>query len=199
MSAGPSPSVMSEEVARFDALGDAWWDVDGPMAPLHRVNPVRIAWARDLIAAAFQARGADGNPARRDQPSRRRLRRRVVRRAFGAHRRGRRRRRSGAGRDRGRAPPCRGHRREARLSRRDGGRALRGAVALRRREHDGGDRACRRSEGLRCGRGRAHQAGRPLPRLDLEPHAARASRSPSSGPNTCCAGSSRERTIGSNS
>src|SRR6202451_2071672 len=44
MSARPSPSIMSEEVARFEALGDRWWDPDGPMAPLHRVNPVRIGW-----------------------------------------------------------------------------------------------------------------------------------------------------------
>jgi 2-polyprenyl-6-hydroxyphenyl methylase / 3-demethylubiquinone-9 3-methyltransferase len=57
MSAGPSPSVMSGEVARFEALGDAWWDSDGPMAPLHRLNPVRISWARDLIVRHFK-RGA---------------------------------------------------------------------------------------------------------------------------------------------
>ena len=36
--ARPSPSVIAEEVARFDALGDAWWDPDGPMAPLHRLT-----------------------------------------------------------------------------------------------------------------------------------------------------------------
>ena len=62
MSAGPSPSVMSEEVARFDALGDAWWDVDGPMAPLHRVNPVRIAWARDLMQRHFRLDAPTGTP-----------------------------------------------------------------------------------------------------------------------------------------
>jgi 2-polyprenyl-6-hydroxyphenyl methylase/3-demethylubiquinone-9 3-methyltransferase len=45
---------MSAEVARFEALGDAWWDEDGPMAPLHRLNPVRIAWARDLIVRHFK-------------------------------------------------------------------------------------------------------------------------------------------------
>ena len=32
------------EVARFDALADAWWDPAGPMAPLHAMNPVRIGW-----------------------------------------------------------------------------------------------------------------------------------------------------------
>ena len=65
MSAGPSQSVMSEEVARFDALGDAWWDLDGPMAPLHRLNPIRIAWARDPIVRHFKLEGASRRVARR--------------------------------------------------------------------------------------------------------------------------------------
>ena len=47
-------SVISEEVERFDALGDDWWDPSGPMAPLHKINPVRIAWLRDSIAAHFR-------------------------------------------------------------------------------------------------------------------------------------------------
>src|SRR6202021_2869704 len=49
MSVRPSPSIKSEEVARFEALGDTWWDPEGPMAPLHRVNPIRIGWARALF------------------------------------------------------------------------------------------------------------------------------------------------------
>src|SRR5580658_6703524 len=60
MMAGPSPSVMSEEVARFDALGDAWWDADGPMAPLHRLNPVRVGWARDAIVRHFKLEATAG-------------------------------------------------------------------------------------------------------------------------------------------
>src|ERR1700722_20912496 len=52
-------SVISEEVARFAALGDNWWDPAGPMAPLHRINPLRIAWLRDAIAAHFR-RSGDG-------------------------------------------------------------------------------------------------------------------------------------------
>jgi 2-polyprenyl-6-hydroxyphenyl methylase/3-demethylubiquinone-9 3-methyltransferase len=62
MSAGHSSSVMSEEVARFEALGDTWWDVDGPMAPLHRLNPVRIGWARDLIVRHFKPEAPAGAP-----------------------------------------------------------------------------------------------------------------------------------------
>jgi len=55
-------SIISEEVRRFDDLGAQWWDPAGPMAPLHRINPVRIAWLRDAIAAHFghTPRGDDG-------------------------------------------------------------------------------------------------------------------------------------------
>ena len=55
-------SIISEEVRRFDDLGAQWWDPTGPMAPLHKINPVRIAWLRDTIAGHFGAtpRGNDG-------------------------------------------------------------------------------------------------------------------------------------------
>ncbi len=62
MSVRPSPSIMSDEVARFEALGDTWWDPDGPMAPLHRVNPIRIGWARDLIVRHFKLETGVGAP-----------------------------------------------------------------------------------------------------------------------------------------
>jgi len=38
-------SVVAEEIARFGALADRWWDVSGPMAPLHAMNPLRTGWA----------------------------------------------------------------------------------------------------------------------------------------------------------
>jgi 2-polyprenyl-6-hydroxyphenyl methylase/3-demethylubiquinone-9 3-methyltransferase len=62
MSAEQSPSLVAQEVARFDALGDAWWDLDGPMAPLHRLNPVRIGWARDAIVRHFKLEATAGGP-----------------------------------------------------------------------------------------------------------------------------------------
>lgn len=40
----PAMSVSAEEVARFDALATRWWDPNGPMRPLHRMNPARIDW-----------------------------------------------------------------------------------------------------------------------------------------------------------
>jgi len=41
------------EVARFSRLAGQWWDPHGPMAPLHRFNPVRLAYIRDRAAAHF--------------------------------------------------------------------------------------------------------------------------------------------------
>jgi len=46
-------SVSADEIARFDALAARWWDPDGPMRPLHRMNPVRIGWIHDRIRARF--------------------------------------------------------------------------------------------------------------------------------------------------
>ena len=41
------------EVARFQAIADEWWDARGKFRPLHRINPVRIAFIRDRLAAHF--------------------------------------------------------------------------------------------------------------------------------------------------
>jgi 2-polyprenyl-6-hydroxyphenyl methylase/3-demethylubiquinone-9 3-methyltransferase len=43
-----------EEVARFDALASEWWDPNGPMRPLHRMNPARIAWITARIAQRYR-------------------------------------------------------------------------------------------------------------------------------------------------
>ncbi|GAB4183785.1 MAG: bifunctional 2-polyprenyl-6-hydroxyphenol methylase/3-demethylubiquinol 3-O-methyltransferase UbiG [Thalassobaculales bacterium] len=42
-------SIDTAEVARFDALAGQWWDLDGPMRALHRLNPVRVAFLRDTL------------------------------------------------------------------------------------------------------------------------------------------------------
>ena len=51
-------TVDESEVARFSRLSSQWWDPDGPMAPLHRLNPVRLGYIRDHAAAHF---GRDPN------------------------------------------------------------------------------------------------------------------------------------------
>jgi 2-polyprenyl-6-hydroxyphenyl methylase / 3-demethylubiquinone-9 3-methyltransferase len=46
-------SVDDDEVARFSRLSGQWWDAHGPMAALHKFNPVRLAYIRDRSAAHF--------------------------------------------------------------------------------------------------------------------------------------------------
>src|ERR1700730_16563651 len=45
----PATTVDDDEVARFSALADEWWDPRGKMAPLHKLNPVRRRYIRDLV------------------------------------------------------------------------------------------------------------------------------------------------------
>ena len=42
-------SVIGEEIARFDALAANWWDPQGPMRPLHMMNPPRAAWVAERV------------------------------------------------------------------------------------------------------------------------------------------------------
>lgn len=41
-------TVDSAEISRFSELAATWWDENGPMKPLHKMNPVRLAYIRDL-------------------------------------------------------------------------------------------------------------------------------------------------------
>lgn len=40
-----------DEIAKFQAFAETWWDAEGAMAPLHKINPVRIGFIRDQICA----------------------------------------------------------------------------------------------------------------------------------------------------
>ncbi len=58
MSSTPIPAPASGtvddgEVARFTAMAEAWWDPAGKFKPLHRFNPVRLAFMRRVLAAHF--------------------------------------------------------------------------------------------------------------------------------------------------
>ena len=46
-------SADAEEIAKFARGADAWWQPRGPMAPLHRLNPACLAFARAAACAAF--------------------------------------------------------------------------------------------------------------------------------------------------
>jgi 2-polyprenyl-6-hydroxyphenyl methylase/3-demethylubiquinone-9 3-methyltransferase len=51
-------TIDRDETARFAALAHDWWDEDGAMAPLHRMNPVRLRFLRDRLCAHFGRDGA---------------------------------------------------------------------------------------------------------------------------------------------
>ena len=42
-------TTLAAERAKFDALASRWWDPDGPMKPLHRMNPLRTGWIADRL------------------------------------------------------------------------------------------------------------------------------------------------------
>jgi 2-polyprenyl-6-hydroxyphenyl methylase/3-demethylubiquinone-9 3-methyltransferase len=48
-----SASVDPEEVARFSAIAADWWNPNGKFAPLHRLNPARLAFIREQALARF--------------------------------------------------------------------------------------------------------------------------------------------------
>jgi 2-polyprenyl-6-hydroxyphenyl methylase/3-demethylubiquinone-9 3-methyltransferase len=50
------------EIARFNALARRWWDPDGPMKPLHRLNPVRLGFIRTEALGAFGRNARQGRP-----------------------------------------------------------------------------------------------------------------------------------------
>lgn len=46
-------TIDAAELARFEALGETWWDPKGPMAPLHAINPIRLGFLRDVMVRHF--------------------------------------------------------------------------------------------------------------------------------------------------
>ena len=46
-------SIDAAEVAKFSAMAEEWWDPAGKFAPLHKFNPVRLAFIRDMAAGHF--------------------------------------------------------------------------------------------------------------------------------------------------
>ena len=46
-------TLSDAEIARFDALADAWWAPRGPMAPLHQMNPLRADWVAMQVRRHF--------------------------------------------------------------------------------------------------------------------------------------------------
>src|ERR1700757_1141559 len=55
-------TVDPAEIERFARIAEEWWDPHGKFAPLHRLNPVRLAFIRDHAAAHWQRDALSGAP-----------------------------------------------------------------------------------------------------------------------------------------
>jgi 2-polyprenyl-6-hydroxyphenyl methylase / 3-demethylubiquinone-9 3-methyltransferase len=55
-------SILPEEAAHFGAMASDWWDPDGASAMLHKLNPVRLCYVRDMIDQHFHLDEHDLKP-----------------------------------------------------------------------------------------------------------------------------------------
>ncbi|MFT6072740.1 MAG: 2-polyprenyl-6-hydroxyphenyl methylase/3-demethylubiquinone-9 3-methyltransferase [Dasania sp.] len=46
-------TISPEEVEKFSAIADQWWDPNGKFKPLHEFNPLRLTYIRNHIEAHF--------------------------------------------------------------------------------------------------------------------------------------------------
>jgi 2-polyprenyl-6-hydroxyphenyl methylase / 3-demethylubiquinone-9 3-methyltransferase len=53
VSGGAASSIVAGEAAHFGAMAHDWWDPDGASAMLHKLNPVRLCFVRDMIDQHF--------------------------------------------------------------------------------------------------------------------------------------------------
>src|ERR1700692_5069571 len=47
-------TVDPAEIAKFSKLSNEWWDPNGKMAPLHKINPLRLTYIRDAACRKFE-------------------------------------------------------------------------------------------------------------------------------------------------
>ena len=55
-------TINPEEVAKFSAMAEEWWDPKGKFRPLHKFNPVRLGYVRDKAIDHFGRDGHDRHP-----------------------------------------------------------------------------------------------------------------------------------------
>ncbi len=53
VASSPASTVDADDVARFSAIAAEWWDETGKFRPLHRFNPVRLAYIRERALDRF--------------------------------------------------------------------------------------------------------------------------------------------------
>lgn len=55
-------TVDPRELEKFSKDSDLWWDETGPFAPLHRLNPARLAYVRAQILSHLKIQESHKNP-----------------------------------------------------------------------------------------------------------------------------------------
>ncbi len=55
-------SIDPAEIDRFTRMAADWWDTNGAMAPLHRLNPPRLQYSRDRLCSHFDLDSASPRP-----------------------------------------------------------------------------------------------------------------------------------------
>ena len=49
----PSTTIDPDELAKFTAMAEDWWNPNGQFKPLHKFNPARLTYIRDKLCAQF--------------------------------------------------------------------------------------------------------------------------------------------------
>ncbi len=61
-SSANGPTIDPSEIEKFTAMADEWWDPFGKFKPLHKFNPIRLAYIRDAICTHFGRDRRDKRP-----------------------------------------------------------------------------------------------------------------------------------------
>jgi len=57
-----SSSVSVDEITKFSGMAPDWWNTKGSMAPLHQMNPVRVAYLRQNVCKEFNVNSLSPRP-----------------------------------------------------------------------------------------------------------------------------------------
>src|SRR5688500_13919218 len=55
-------TINDAEIAKFTAMAEEWWNPQGKFKPLHKFNPVRLAYIREHLLNHFGRDGSDMRP-----------------------------------------------------------------------------------------------------------------------------------------
>ncbi|XP_061369849.1 ubiquinone biosynthesis O-methyltransferase, mitochondrial [Gastrolobium bilobum] len=55
-------SLKDNELAKFAAIAETWWDSEGPFKPLHAMNPTRLAFIRSVLCRHFKKDPCSAKP-----------------------------------------------------------------------------------------------------------------------------------------